>query len=295
MRMLTAESRSFRCPMQRYVRESVLVVARGSAATVSRCLRVRGACRTRADGGRGWRQVQLRAGAMEFVAAGGGDCAQVADRVARAIADGDGRAANVRVRVAAVPESGVVVGQVNLSGAGRQLRIQCTGARPRHVGVLLIERMARQLHQCGRTFRPRPWPDPMAGPAPGHRAGPAEIIRRKPARLRALTVDAAMAELDALDHWAHLFTDAETGTDAVIYRGGPYGYRLARLKAGAHAVYRSAQLVTSPRPIPRLTEDQAIARITASADPFLFYAAQRGRAALLYARYAGGYGLVASR
>jgi hypothetical protein len=211
------------------------------------------------------------------------------------VADTDGKAADVRVRVAAIPESGVVVGQVNLRGASRLLRIQCTGTRPRHVGVLLIGRMARQLHHCGRAFRPRPWPDPMAGPAPGHRAGPSAIIRRKPARLRSLTVGAALEELDALDHWAHLFTDAETGTDAVIYRGGPYGYRLARLKTGAHAVYRSAQLVTSPRPIPHLTEDQAIARITASADPFLFYAAHHGRAALLYARYAGGYGLVAAR
>jgi hypothetical protein len=62
-----------------------------------------------------------------------------------------------------------------------------------------------------------------------------------------------------------------------------------------HAAYRGTQLVTSPRPVPRLTEEQAIARITASADPFLFYATQPGRAALLYARYAGGYGLVTAR
>jgi hypothetical protein len=137
--------------------------------------------------------------------------------------------------------------------------------------MLLIERTARQLHHAGQGFRPRPWPDPMAGHQPGGRGGPNGVTRRKQVRLETLTAQQAFAELDARDQQAHLFTDADTGMDALVYRGGPHGYRLARTASAVPAAVLGTVLVTSPRPTPRLTEAEALARIGIGTDPFVFY------------------------
>lgn len=239
--------------------------------------------------------VPLHVGDVNFSDAGADECAVVADRVARIVTDSDSGIGQLRVRVTEVASVGLAVGQVNLTRAGWPLRIQAAGTRPRHAGMLLVERLARHLHQGGVRFRPRPWPDPMAGPSPGQGGGSPAIARRKRVRLETLTAEAAMAELDARDLLAHLYIDADTGADAVIHRGGPYGYRLTRPVSGANPVHRQGVLVTSPRPVPELTESEAMARAAVGSDPFLFFTRPDGRGALLYARYAGGYGLVTAR
>lgn len=225
---------------------------------------------------------------------GGDGCAEVADWVAAAVRQTEG-VGTVRVRIRDVPGEELTVGQVNLVRDRCRLRVQAAAARPRHAGTLLIERTARQLHQTVQGFRPRPWPDPMAGQQPGGRGGLGGITRRKQVRLETLTAQQALSELDARDQLAHLFTDADTGMDAVVYRGGPLGYRLARTTSAVPAAVLGTVLVTSPRPTPRLTEPEALARISIGTNPFVFYREPRGRGALLYARYHGGYGLITSR
>jgi Sigma 54 modulation/S30EA ribosomal protein C terminus len=54
------------------------------------------------------------------------------------------------------------------------------------------------------------------------------ITRRKPVVLLRGDPLEAVAVMDAMDYDVHLFTDAETGEDAVVYRAGPAGLRLAR-------------------------------------------------------------------
>jgi hypothetical protein len=57
-----------------------------------------------------------------------------------------------------------------------------------------------------------------------------------------------------------------------------------------------AALVTDSSAPPKLTLAGALMRLMAFGEPHLFFTdASTGRSALLYARYAGGYGLVEPR
>ncbi len=55
----------------------------------------------------------------------------------------------------------------------------------------------------------------------------AVIDRRKPVVLQRASPLGAVVVMDAMDYDVHLFTDAETGEDAVVYRAGPSRQRLA--------------------------------------------------------------------
>lgn len=70
-------------------------------------------------------------------------------------------------------------------------------------------------------WRPRPWPDLTRRRL--FVRPDAAIARRKPVSLQCSTPLAAVAVMDAMDYDAHVFTDAETGEDAVVYRAGPRG------------------------------------------------------------------------
>lgn len=107
--------------------------------------------------------------------------------------------------------------------------------------------------------------------------------------------------MDAMDYDVHLFTDAETGEDAVVYRAGPSGLRLAR----QHHVFPPGwsrcrapagppvPLIVNSRPTPVLTEAAAVDRAREHGLPFLFFTDQAtGRGQLLYARYDGNLGLI---
>lgn len=53
------------------------------------------------------------------------------------------------------------------------------------------------------------------------------MVRHKAYELVTATPDEAAFDLDLMDYDFHLSTDAGSGRDAVIYRGGPTGYRIA--------------------------------------------------------------------
>mgnify|MGYP007061293597 CR=1 FL=1 len=107
--------------------------------------------------------------------------------------------------------------------------------------------------------------------------------------------------MDAMDYDVHLFTDAETGEDAVVYRGGPSGLRLAR----QHTMYPPGwswspsttippvPLIVNSLPTPVLSEVEAVGRVCEHGLRFLFFTDDAtGRGRLLYLRYDGRLGLL---
>lgn len=122
-----------------------------------------------------------------------------------------------------------------------------------------------------------------------------DIVRRKSFAMAPCTVDIAVGEMELLSYNFHLFHEIGSGTAALVYRGGPTGYRLALVApalAAQVAAYR--WLVTiSPHPLPCLSECEARDRLTQLDVPFLFFIeASQGRACVLYRRHDGDYGLI---
>ncbi|MFD9593428.1 sigma 54 modulation/S30EA ribosomal C-terminal domain-containing protein [Kitasatospora sp. NPDC059973] len=139
---------------------------------------------------------------------------------------------------------------------------------------------------------------PRAGVRPAlaaSSAGPRHIARRKEAHLVWCSPDAAARTMDAMDFDIHLFTDPATETDAVVYRTGPTGYRLARTGAAGPPTRPAVPFTLSPVGAPELTEAGAVDRLCAADLPFLFFAqpgTRRGR--VLYRRFDGLLGLIAA-
>jgi len=224
-----------------------------------------------------------------------------AQRVARAVGEvlrnrGLGGEVRVRLSVAALPGNPLVV-QVNLGEGDTALRMQ-TVIRDVEDLVPVQTRLVEQIVRTRRPWRPRRWPDRsrciLSAPEL------AVIARRKLVPLaRATPLDAAAA-MDAMDYDVHLFTDAETGEEAVVYRAGPSGLRLNRQRhvhppGGSRAPIPPPQpLVVNPRPTPVLSDDDALARLCEHSLGFLFYTdPDSGRGRLLYPRYDGGITLIA--
>ncbi|QLY34360.1 sigma 54 modulation/S30EA ribosomal C-terminal domain-containing protein [Nocardia huaxiensis] len=197
------------------------------------------------------------------------------------------------VRLAAANcDNGPMLVQANLRFCEHPARIQALTNG--HSNILpAVQRLERQLHALARPWHPRPWPDDsrraLSTPGPG------SITRRKSVPLRVLEPLAAARIMDAMDYDVHLFTDAETGDDAIVYRAGPSGLKLARQY---HVNPPRPQpdpsvLTINPRPAPVSPEHAAAARLCEHGLPFLFYTDRdTGRGHLLYRRYDAGLTLV---
>lgn len=107
------------------------------------------------------------------------------------------------------------------------------------------------------------------------------------------TPEEAAAELDLLDYVFHLFTERSTGQDSVIYRtAGGYRLAMAYPKPGRLGPVPGSMTV-SKLPAPRLAVEEAVERLEAMGQPFVFFADIRtGRGSLIYHRYDGHYGLI---
>jgi Sigma 54 modulation/S30EA ribosomal protein C terminus len=168
---------------------------------------------------------------------------------------------------------------------GRPVRVHVAATRPREAVDLLVERLDHRLERMRRPFR-RVRPTTGRGPDP---ADP-EVVRHAPVSARCCSVDDAIAELRGFDF--HLFTDVVSGQDAVVYRAGPTGLRLALAGGDTRGPY-SASVTVSPQPAPVLDADDAVRRMTLTGLPFVFYVdAGHGRGALLYRGHDGRVGLV---
>jgi hypothetical protein len=187
---------------------------------------------------------------------------------------------------------GPTVVQVNLRVSGAPARIQVAGPDPATAVAAGAVRLDRQVNRLLTAWEPWPWPDPerRALAVPGRD----QITRRKTVPLRPRSTCQAGSMLAAMDYDVCLFTDADTGEDAVIYRAGPTGLRVARQHSMRPAGTRGTPAPTvNSRRTPVLAPAAAATQLAAGWLPFLFFTdEENGRGALVYRRYDGGVGLL---
>lgn len=215
------------------------------------------------------------------------------EAAAKAVSDvlrAHGVTAGHRLRSGIVP-GGVAVAQVGFEFRGRAARVQVAAAAT-DVVDRLVRRVDRHLTVLAADGA-RPWTDPDRVPV-GYGTAARPVVRHKRFRLTVCSVPEAVAVLDAMDYEAHLFTDAATGSDAVVYRGGPFGIRLARQCCGGMPCHTGhLALTVDARHTPRLDEREAAAHLCRYGLPFLFHTDPRtGRGKLLYRRYDGDLAVV---
>ncbi len=202
-----------------------------------------------------------------------------------------------RVRVATLGDAKQLV-QVNLCVRGVPTRVQVVTAGLGDLPTAL-SRLDRQIVRVWGPWRPRPWPDLARRALAAH--ADAKLARRKSYVLQGITPLEAVSVMDAMDYDVYLFTDFEAGEDAVVYRAGPSGLRLAR----QHQMYPPGwswspaaatppvPLVVNSHPVPTLTDAAAEDRMREQNLHFLFYTDPvTGRGRLLYPRYDGALGLI---
>jgi Sigma 54 modulation/S30EA ribosomal protein C terminus len=197
---------------------------------------------------------------------------------------------HARVRIASLGGSGLV--QVNLRVCGAPARIQVPGPSVVAAIAAAATRLHRQIARLSTVWEQWPWPDPerralgLGDPAP--------IARRKLVRLRRDSPCQAAARLAAMDYDVHLFVDAQTGEDTVVYRAGPTGLRLSRQRSmRPPALPGGPAMTVSPRPVPVLTPAQAASTLARGWLPFVFFTdPDTRRGSLLYRRYTGDLGLI---
>ncbi|MFJ9453569.1 sigma 54 modulation/S30EA ribosomal C-terminal domain-containing protein [Kitasatospora sp. NPDC101447] len=237
---------------------------------------------------------------------------------AAAVAPGVGTLVEaLRIRLASVADG--VLAQVNAEVDGRRIRVQEVAAGLGDSLDRVADALRGRIRAVTGAWAPRPWPGPrtaaLAVPvlpavpvfAPSDTAEVVEaagagtsagsrIVRRKEPALVWCSPEAAARTMDAMDYDIHLFTDPATETDAVVYRVGPTGYRLARTVAAGPPGRRTVPITLSPHGAPRLTEAQAVERLEGAELPFLFFAQPAdGRGRVLYRRFDGRLGLIAGR
>ncbi|MGK4580196.1 sigma 54 modulation/S30EA ribosomal C-terminal domain-containing protein [Kitasatospora sp. HPMI-4] len=221
----------------------------------------------------------------------------LADGRAKVAAAAEGANALVEaLRIKLTSTGSGALAQVNAEVDGRRIRVQEAAAGLAEAFEALAEQLRRRISAVTGTWRPHPWPQPARPSAPVPPEGVRRITRVKSPALVWCSPDAAVRTLDAMDYDIHLFTDPATETDAVVYRIGPTGYRLARTIAAAPPHRSSVPLTLSPQSARRLTDHQAVDRLEAADLPFLFYAhPDTGRGRVLYRRHDGHLGLIAGR
>jgi ribosome-associated translation inhibitor RaiA len=195
-------------------------------------------------------------------------------------------------------------GEVTL--AGRPVRARVAAATMDAAVDELAERLGRRLHgQVDRLVTRRREPAesppgewrhgslPTARPERSFRP-PEErqIERTKSFGMEPMTAEQAALELDALDHDFFLFRDADTGSDAVLYRRDD-GH-LAVIDVPGVAVpegagpARERSRISGP-----IDLRSAVREMDELGHRFLFFVnADSGRGNVLYLRYDGHYGLI---
>lgn len=196
--------------------------------------------------------------------------------------------------------------QANLVLRGRLMRAVVAGRSGEEAVDLLYDRLRSQLVRRDPDWESRRGSMPSGEPhewrrlsEPTHRPSyfprpveEREIVRHKSFTPRRISPDEAAAEMDQFDYDFHLFTDEQTAQDAVIYRAGPTGYRMARVKPGPEPSSQTP-ITLSPTRAPRLSLDEARERLELSGFPFVFFVDRHSDlGCVLYIRYDGHYGLI---
>lgn len=215
---------------------------------------------------------------------------------------------HARVRLTRAPNPAVprpVIAQGNLVVNGRLARAQVAAGTVHEAVDQLQARLRQRLGRLARHWQPPrgsvsvedEWRQAQPATRPEYFSRPPEerqVVRRKTYAPTQLTPTDAVEDMELLDYDFYLFTDRDTGQDAVVYRSGPTGYRLAELVPPPPSWPEPAVPITaSPHPAPRLEPPEAIERLNLTGLPFVFFAdAASGRGHVLYRRYDGHYGLI---
>ncbi|MCP2328384.1 hypothetical protein HDA40_006891 [Hamadaea flava] len=219
------------------------------------------------------------------------DCAEA--MIGAVLAHHSGVIDDARLRVTGSPcAGGPGLVQVNLRVHGAPARVQVPGRTVVEAISAAAARLDRQVHRLATAWEQWPWPDPERR-ALGLPGG-GTVARVKNVRLHVGMPCQAASTLSAMDYDVYLYTDAETGEDAVVYRSGPTGLCLARQRTMRPPSLRSAlPLTVNPRKTSAMTVGQAAARLAEGWLPFVFFTDEpTGRGNLLYRRYDGQLGLV---
>lgn len=178
--------------------------------------------------------------------------------------------------------------EIGLDVNGVPVRAHIAADNVREGADLLQARLARRLQQLHDRARARhQWteamrPSGVVGPElPRPKAGrgddreTTEIVRRKTFASHPLTAAEAAYEMDLLDHDFYLYTNVETGDQAVVHRGED--------GAGYHFLLEPVVL----------SQEQARDHLDLAGEPFVFYReSDKDGGRVLYRRFDGGYGLI---
>ncbi|MFE7486595.1 HPF/RaiA family ribosome-associated protein [Kitasatospora sp. NPDC057541] len=204
----------------------------------------------------------------------------------------------VRVKLTQEPHHSVVrpsVAQAVVDLNGRPVRAQVAAATMQEAVDRLQDRLGTKLAKVRQRHHTGAWVGRGGEEhSPQHVERAAEerrIVRHKTYGLARQSAWAAVLDLEAMDYAFHLFTDAGSGADSVVYRDTRTGtHRLASAGATAEPV---PGLTVSPAAVPELTTDGAAERLDLSGLPFVFFTdTATGRGNVLYHRYDGHYGLI---
>jgi hypothetical protein len=122
-----------------------------------------------------------------------------------------------------------------------------------------------------------------------------EVVRHKTFALEPMMCDEAAFDLDMLGHDFYLFTEIESGVDAVIFHADGDGHlELIRADGRTETPRQlAADVVVARRTPPELTLDDAEERLDTSRESFVFFInVETERGNVVYRRYDGHYGLI---
>jgi Sigma 54 modulation/S30EA ribosomal protein C terminus len=196
---------------------------------------------------------------------------------------------------------------LNIDLNGRLIRAQAAGENMREATHHACDRLRIQIQRAARNWAAVRGSQPEPGPGEwrhqSHPAAQPPYFPRPPEERTVVghtsyasahqTPDEAVADAELLDYDFHLFTEKSTGEDSVIYRSGG-GFRLALAHPRARRLGPASPAISvSSIPVPRLSEAEAITRLDATGQAFVFFVnAGTGRGNLIYHRYDGHYGLI---
>jgi ribosome-associated translation inhibitor RaiA len=216
-----------------------------------------------------------------------------------------------RVKLTQAPDPAVArpaIAQVTVDVNGEIVRARLCAHDMREAIDLVQARLRDKLAhrvQHRHALRRRPAASPPGewrhGDAPSDRspyfdrpANEREVVRHKTLVTSAVTPDEAAFDMGQLDFDFYLFQEHPSGGDALLERLSDGSYRLARVRPTATETGRIAvQLAVSQHAAPVLELAEAVERISASGERFVFFenaASRRGN--VIYRRYDGHYGLL---
>lgn len=122
-----------------------------------------------------------------------------------------------------------------------------------------------------------------------------EVVRHKTFALDPMTVEEAAFDLEILGHDFYLFTELESGADAVVYFSPEDNHlELMQTGEGVKLADSSAAPMRASTVVPvQLTVAEAEERLDTGLETFVFFVnAESERGNVLYRRYDGHYGLI---